>query len=202
MTAPNILSTYIASSTGSVNAYVSELVASFGHGFEGLGCQLDRKGCEPMSTVQTHNNRARTTVLPLRKEHDASKPHIPHHCISFVESHPCPSPPTVHPDYEKKLGSRSQSSSAELSSSRASTASTQTSSASHQAGRRSPEPVALSLRAKHSSLRNQARQDAHIQSARLLRVRLESRQKHDQSVQRECLTIAGAGRYSRSPIAI
>ena len=202
MTVSNILSTYITSPSGSFNEYVSELVASFEHKLGDLKYQFDRNSHESITTAKVQKIRARTTVLPLRKEHDASKPHIPHHCISFVESHPCPSPPTVQPDYEKKLGSRSQSSSAELSSSRASTASTQTSSASHQAGRRSPEPVALSLRAKHSSLRNQARQDAHIQSARLLRVRLESRQKHDQSVQRECLTIAGAGRYSRSPIAI
>ena len=65
-----------------------------------------------------------------------------------------------------------------------------------------PKSVAWSSRAKHSSLRNQARQDAQIQKARLQQVLMDSRQKREKSVKREFLTTTGSGRFSRSPVLI
>ena len=65
-----------------------------------------------------------------------------------------------------------------------------------------PKSVAWSSLAKHSSLRNQARQDAQIQKARLQQVLMDSRQKREKSVKREFLTTTGSGRFSRSPVLI
>ena len=211
MQSTKIIGECIAASSSSVSEYVSGLFASIEQDVASFSCfQKRHPGLKTLAPLGRHCSDS---------DPDASLSHAPLQALLVNDNEMPHRPITIDPapiqhqkvqprrDDSTLSARQSRSTSASPTPSEDSSASTVSlRSSSWQASRRSPEPAhntAVSQRAKHTYLHDQARQDADVQRARLLRLRLESREERQrQLAQQGAVLVAGAGRYARPPIVL
>ena len=207
------MESFLKETSTSVSEYVSGLFVSFEQDVASFSFSHHRR--EQLPVLKT--------LAPLGRrsnsDPDASLSHAPLQALLVNDNEMPHRPITIDPapiqhqkvqprrDDSTLSARQSRSTSASPTPSEDSSASTVSlRSSSWQASRRSPEPAhntAVSQRAKHTYLHDQARQDADVQRARLLRLRLESREERQrQLAQQGAVLVAGAGRYARPPIVL
>lgn len=197
----DLLSTCIAASTSSVGAYISGVIMSLERDVGNLTCTNTRRG---------NDSFPRTRMVPKAACDGSAHPDadagsdkavsrftaIPSGSVETATQR-CASPP--------RLQRETRSTSESPTPSQASLASTVSPPSSRHASL-SPEPkrkTAMSQRAKHTYLRDQARSDADIQQARIVQLRLDSRDQREKKLaQKNIVMVAGAGRFPRAPIFI